>query len=210
MDGDVLARLALAEEAFTPGQLQRLLPEASVDGVRKVLNRLATQGIVTSTRIGSAAITYALNRDHLAADSIIALANQGSMLRDKIQARLGNWAHPPAYAAVFGSWARGTATTESDVDLFLVRPSRTPDDAWDEQVGHLEEDVSRWTGNDARCLVVDSGRLVEMRHEPVLHSIMREGLTLYGEPATLRRVLKGGMKVSGSENGVVWVAHHPG
>lgn len=191
LDGDVLARLALAEGSFTPGQLQRLVPDASVDGIRRVLNRLAVQGVVTATRVGSAAITYALNREHLAADSIIALARQGAMLRDKVQARLEGWDYPPSYAAVFGSWARASATTESDVDLLLVRPPDTPDDPWSEQVGRLEDEVSRWTGNDARCFVIDVDRLPEMRDEPVLHSIVREGLTVYGDPAILRRALRG-------------------
>jgi hypothetical protein len=186
LDGDVLTRLAQAESAFTPGQLRRLLPDASVAGIRRVLNRLADQGIVVATRAGGAAITYALNREHLAADALIALAEQPATLRARIGEALGSWAHPPVYAAIFGSWARGEATTSSDIDIFLVRPTDIDDGLWADQVDALEAHVSRWTGNDARSYVVDEGRLQEMRAEPVLTSVRDEGLTVYGSSSWSR------------------------
>ena len=49
-DGDVLAVLALVDEAFTTGQLHRTLSRFSEDGIRKVLARLRKQGIVLSER----------------------------------------------------------------------------------------------------------------------------------------------------------------
>jgi hypothetical protein len=186
LDGDVLTRLALAEASFTPGQLQRLLPDASVAGIRRVLNRLADEGIVTATKVGTSAVVYALNRDHLAADAVVALANQPAALRARIGGELDSWARPPVYAALFGSWARGEATTTSDIDLFLVRPTEVDDGLWAEQVDALEADVSRWTGNDARSYVVEEQRLEELRTEPVLASIRDEGLTVHGSSAWFR------------------------
>jgi predicted nucleotidyltransferase len=181
LDGDVLTRLAQAEAAFTPGQLQRLLPDASVAGIRRVLNRLAREGVVTATRAGSAAFVYSLNREHLAANAVIDLAHLSTTLRARLGDMLGTWAHPPVYAALFGSWARGDASTESDIDVFLVRPGEVDDDRWFEQVASLEEQLSRWTGNDARTYVIDQPHLETMRSEPVLASIRDEGLTVHGD-----------------------------
>src|SRR5690625_7418836 len=62
LDGDVLTRLALAEASFTPGQLQRFLPDVSVAGVRRVLKRMSVQGIVIATPVGDVGGTYSLNR----------------------------------------------------------------------------------------------------------------------------------------------------
>ncbi|RMI09251.1 nucleotidyltransferase domain-containing protein [Cellulomonas triticagri] len=190
LDGDVLNHLALTQAAFTPGQLTRLLPKASVEGVRKVLNRLAKQGIVTATRVGNAAMMYELNREHLGADAVIALANQARTLRDRIATCLTAWEHPPVYAALFGSWSRGAATAESDVDLFLVRPDDADDDTWTGQVDSLQHLVARWTGNDARPFVIDEHDLPERGAEPVLRSIRSEGLTMYGDPRWLHRRIK--------------------
>lgn len=187
LDGDVLAHLALTQAAFTPGQLAHLLPKASVAGVRKVLNRLTTQGIVSATRVGNTAVTYALNREHLAAGAVVELASQARTLRARIESNIAQWDTPPVYAALFGSWARGTATTESDVDLFLVRPGAADEAEWEAQVDELQRLVTRWTGNDARPFVIDEGDLPERAAEAVLGSIRSEGLTLLGDPGWLRR-----------------------
>lgn len=54
LDGGVLAALARADEPFTTGQLHRILTGASEDGIRRVLRRLAGQGVVTAVRVGNA------------------------------------------------------------------------------------------------------------------------------------------------------------
>src|SRR5665647_1532273 len=151
LDGDVLAVLAQHEVTFTTGQLHRVLTQYSVEGIRRVLVRLSRQGVVRAERVGNA-FAYRLNTDHLAAGPIIELANLQRTLLARIEERLGEWAFPPAYAAVFGSAARGTMTSTSDLDLLLVRTDETPRDIWDAQVGALAVDVTKWTGNDTRPL----------------------------------------------------------
>lgn len=189
LDGDVLTHLALADAAFTPGQLQRLMPHATVAGVRRVLKRLTEQGVVTMSSAGVTARAYALNREHLAADAIIELATQVPRLLARIEGRLGSWAEPAIYAAVFGSMARQHATTSSDVDIFLVRSTESRDEVWLPQVEALESAVARWTGNDARAFVVDEDRLAERGYARVLDDIVREGLFVAGDPVRLRRAM---------------------
>lgn len=194
LDGDVLARLALVEESFTPGQLQRLLPSASVDGIRRVLNRLARQGVVDAAPAGAVATMYRLNREHVAADAIIQLANLRSSVLAKIESELSSWQAPPTYAAVFGSWARREARSTSDLDLFLVRPHAVPDGLWEAQVGAVEHHITRWTGNDARTLVLLESVVRVHPDDPVLGSIVREGVTVAGHAAWLRSIVKGAVK----------------
>lgn len=172
---------------MTPGQMSRLLPKASVEGTRKVLNRLTRQGIVRSTHVGDAAVTYELNRSHVAADAIIELANQVQAVHRRIQDLLASWDPTPVYAALFGSWARAEATADSDVDLFLVRPADADDARWEEQVDALRISVSRWTGNDARPFVVDALELPFRRDEPVLRSIRSEGVPVFGDATWFRQ-----------------------
>jgi predicted nucleotidyltransferase len=190
LDGDVLAVLAQADTTFTTGQLHRMLPRVSEDGIRKALGRLREQGIVRSERAGNAYL-YRFNRDHLAAGPILELAQQRATLLSRIEGRLETWRWSPVYAAVFGSMAEGTAGTRSDVDLFLVRPDDVPDDEWDAQVAELASDISKWTGNDARPIEFSVSDLVARRKEPVFAEVLANGLTVFGQRAWMQRQIGG-------------------
>ena len=189
LDGDVLAVLAQQEATFTTGQLHRVLNRYSEEGIRKVLRRLARQGVVHSERVGNV-YSYHLNREHLAAGPIIELARLAHTLLQRLEDRLAGWAFPPTYAAVFGSAARGTMTEDSDLDLLLVRADNTPVDMWDEQVGELIADVTRWTGNDTRPLEYTVSELTAARSELVLRDVQKEGLTVAGRRAWLSQHLR--------------------
>ncbi|MDQ6782421.1 MAG: nucleotidyltransferase domain-containing protein [Actinomycetota bacterium] len=191
LDGDVLAVLARQEAAFTTGQLHRVLGGYSEAGIRKVLLRLRGQGVVLSERVGNA-YSYRFNRDHLAAHPIIELANLQQMLLGRLETCLGSWTVPPVYAAVFGSAVRGTMTPQSDLDLLLVRADDSPRGVWDEQVGILASDVTRWTGNDTRPIDYSESELVGARREPVLAEVVSHGLTVAGSRAWFNRQLRQG------------------
>jgi len=192
LDGDVLAVLARSDVTFTTGQLHRILTRNSEEGIRKVLLRLAKQGVVLSDRVGNAFI-YRLNRDHLAAEYIIGLTDlQGKLLR-RIEDRLESWKLPPVYAAVFGSAARGSMTVDSDLDLLLVRPDEADDTLWEAQVNVLTTDVTRWTGNDTRPLEFTVSELAVRGHdEPVLRAALNDGLTVAGTRSWLNKQLRQG------------------
>ena len=73
VDADVLAVLASAEADFTGRQVHQVAGRHSEKGVRNCLHRLVGQGVVTARRAGKADL-YSLNRHHLAAPYIVALA----------------------------------------------------------------------------------------------------------------------------------------
>lgn len=194
VDGDVLRVLAGATVEFTPGQVHLILQEHSASGVAKVLARLTDQGIVLRRRAGSAYL-YQLNRDHLAAPHIIALAQQRRTLLDRLRETVTGWKIPPVYGALFGSGARGDHTAASDLDLFLVRPDDADRDAWDEQTSALSQQATLWTGNDARILEFSEAEA--RKHavsEAVLASIAEEGCTFAGEASWLRDIQRGAGK----------------
>lgn len=190
LDGDILTVLANQDVTFTTGRLRRVLARHSEEGIRKVLRRLARQGIVRSDRIGNA-FAYRLNRDHLAAEHIIRLAQLKETLLRRLEARLASWQVPPLYAAVFGSAARGSMTADSDLDLLLIRPDEVDRGVWDHQVNELVADVTRWIGNDTRPLEFTYAELLDRgRYEPVLADVLNDGLTLIGDRAWLAKRLQ--------------------
>ena len=190
LDGGVLGVLALADAEFTSGQVHRILAGPSPRGVMKVLERLTGQGIVLRHQAGRAYL-YRLNREHLAAPHIIALANQRSTLLERLAQVTSAWFIKPVFGAVFGSATRADHTVESDIDLFLVHADDFDEQAWSNQTGLLAEQVFGWTGNDARVLnFAKSDVLSRAGREPVLDEIANEGLVFVGEPNWLRKVIR--------------------
>lgn len=154
--------------------------------------RLVAQGIVDREAAGTAQM-YRLNRDHLAAPLVIGLAGLRQEFLARVRDRLASWKPAPAYAALFGSAARGEERPRSDLDLFLLRPQRVVYDGprWRDQVTELERDVTRWTGNDARVLEVGVDEARDLSTDPsVLDDVLRDGVSLAGEPVALRRLVR--------------------
>jgi hypothetical protein len=188
LDGDVLAVLALADSTFTSGQLHRVLPQYSADGIRKVLRRLTGQGIVLADRAGNSYL-FRLNRSHLAAGPIRALAELRKMLLARIEQALATWNPTPVYAAVFGSAARGDMRADSDIDLLLIRPDDCDRPRWDESVADLTTTVVSWTGNDTRVLEFSESEIRQFgKDEKVLADVRDQGLTVAGSSAWFRSV----------------------
>jgi predicted nucleotidyltransferase len=190
LDADVLAVLAGADGEFTGRQVHQLLGRHSERGVRNTLQRLVEQGIATRRRVGSADL-YRLNRDHLAAAHIEALAGLRADLLRRIRELLESWAPTAEYVALFGSAARGDMRPDSDIDLFVVRPAGVDaeDHTWRQQLALLTEQVTGWTGNDTRVLEMDATEVTEglAEGERVLRDVQNEGIVLHGSPSRLRQ-----------------------
>ncbi len=192
LDGPVLAALAAAGGPFTTGQLKRVLGEGSEEGIRRVLRRLSAQGVVHADRVGNA-FAYRLNRTHLAAGQIIALADLRATFLRQLAELLGSWPVPPVYAAVFGSAGRGIMRADSDIDLLLVQPDDDVDsEGWDRHLDDLVSTVAAWTGNDLRPMVYSVAELGAARDEPVLADVLDSGITVTGQRAWFQRHLRAG------------------
>lgn len=188
VEADVLRVLARAESEFTVARLSTMIEGRSPEGIRRALERLVDQGVVDRRVVGRAH-SYALNRAHLAAPAIIALATLDNELRDRLRARVAEWRVPPTYAAIFGSGARGEMTPESDIDLAFVFEGAVDDHTFDDIVD-LAHDVTAWTGNDTRPLVLDSDEIRgRAEAERVLLDIARDGIPFAGEAGDFRELV---------------------
>ena len=188
VDGDVLVVLARADAEFTPPEVHQLVGDYSESGVRKALQRLAGQGIVLHRWVGHA-VAYQLNRDHLAAAAVCELASLRDTFLARLRDRFESWSIPPQYAALFGSAATGRMRLDSDIDLFVVRPGRVDGDdgRWRDQLDMLENDVTRWVGNDARILEYAASEVAAglESNDRVLVDIAKGGIHLAGSPRYL-------------------------
>ncbi len=123
----------------------------------------------------------------IAAEPIRALARLRETLLARIEECLESWKRPPLYAAVFGSMARATAGTTGDIDLLLVKDDDVPDELWDAQLAKLADDISKWTGNDARPVTCSASDLARRRGEPLFAEVLADGLTVCGQRSWLQR-----------------------
>lgn len=183
LDADVLLVLAATALPLTGRQVHRLAGRGSWTGVWKVLIRLERHGLVHVTQAGNAN-QYTLNRDHVAAPAALALADLRGRLFDRIADAARGWDIRPLAVSVFGSAARGDGGPDSDIDLFVVRPTEIHDDhpGWAADLAHLSASVRLWSGNAATIVQASPGEVSAMmdRQEPIVESLRRDAVLLLG------------------------------
>jgi predicted nucleotidyltransferase len=180
VDGLVLEVLAGTTAPLPLVTVQQLARDASVSGVRKALLRLVTTGVVYQVPGG-----FILNRDHLAAPAVIALANIRTVLFERIEAEAATWLPAPGLVGMFGSAARREGDDNSDIDLVVI--SEAPDAT--SQSASLAESVGRWTGNTCHVVTLTSADIRRMhRHrEPILSSWSTDLIVISGNATVLRK-----------------------
>jgi hypothetical protein len=191
VEGDVLAVLAGTTQPLTGRRVARLARRGSVAAVAKALERLVHQGLVLRQEAPPASL-YTLNRQHVAAPAVETMALIRTVLLERLRDAFSTWTIPPLHASMFGSAARGDGDLDSDIDIFVVRPTGVDaeDPAWNEQLHALGDAVFMWTGNHAGIIDFGEQDIEQMRVEnpPVLDDLRRDGINLTGTP--LRELLE--------------------
>jgi predicted nucleotidyltransferase len=165
--------------------------DLSPRGAQLALAPLVAAGLVDKATLPPAQ-GFMLNPDHVSAEGLLALAKPGGLLMERIASVVGQWRPPAVSVVLFGSFARGEAGPESDIDLLVVRPASVDalDPAWEHNLGQLERSVERWTGNRAEVLEysVDDLKERDAAGAPFLRSVVSEGVTIAGKrfPTLLR------------------------
>jgi hypothetical protein len=192
VDGDVLVVLAGTTQPLTGRRIARIARRGSVAAIAKALDRLVRQGLVLRQEAPPASL-YTLNRRHVAAPAVEALALIRTELFDRLRHALSTWSTAPVHASLFGSAARGDGDVDSDIDIFVVRPAGVDaeDATWNKQLQDVGEAVLAWSGNHAGIVDFAEQDIRRMRDErpPILQDLLREGIVLAGTP--LRELLGG-------------------
>jgi hypothetical protein len=144
LDTEVLTVLAGTTRPLTGREVARLTGRTSHGGVLDVLNRLTEHGLVDRQEAGRA-LLFTLNHEHLAAPAVDVLARMRTEFFERMRRAVAAWEIAPIHVSVFGSTARGDGNTESDIDLFIVRPGAIEQDdtGWRAQVDELAGQIQR-------------------------------------------------------------------
>lgn len=186
--GAVLAVLARTTEPLSGRGVAALTrPPFGQRRVNEVLRELADAGVLLrETRPPSN--LYLLNRDHVAAPGITALAGMWATLLERMRAELETWQMPAVAVWLFGSVARGEAGADSDIDILLV-PSpgaRDSDEGrarWEQQTDRLAAKVRAWSGNACELLEMDPFELqaAAARDDRLVRDLRDQAVVLAGE-----------------------------
>jgi predicted nucleotidyltransferase len=181
--GALLQALARLEQPVTR---RRLAAAAGVapGNASAVIEELIRAGLVSETVAGRSSMVV-LNRDHLAAGPVLALAGLRGELIRRLRERLSAWPELDG-AWLFGSVARGDADRNSDVDVLIVADDLQSDDLH-ERLSRLQADVRSWTGNDVQLVEhsPSSWRKLVRAKSPIVEQIRLDGIVLAGDTASL-------------------------
>jgi hypothetical protein len=193
LDGDVLTALAAGDVEFSGRELARRAGHGSTEGIRRAADRLAGQGIVLRRAAGGAHL-YRLNREHIAAGWIEAIALLPEQVITRLRLIVEGWEETARFAFLFGSAATRQASSDSDLDILVVRRLDCDADSptWRSQLVALQQAATGLTGNDARVLEVGEQDVVEGVAESVLRDVLQDGVPLHGSRSGLSRLIEAG------------------
>ncbi|MCL1838902.1 MAG: nucleotidyltransferase domain-containing protein [Propionibacteriaceae bacterium] len=169
--GAVLEVLLNTQKPMTGRHVSLMVGESySLWAVQQALKDLEAMGLVEAQSYGRSRL-HQLNDRHVNIPSLRAMAYPVEVLRRVVQQ-----ASAGAHAVIlFGSIARGEASADSDVDLAVIAPKD-----WD-GAHTLQDAVWEELGSNCDVLVFTPAEFcVKERIEPVVSSILRDGVALVG------------------------------
>lgn len=171
--GAVLSVLLRTDAPLTGRDIHRLTGQNhSLWSVQQAIHALGDMGLVETRSVGRSGVTT-VNEDHAAVEALRHLLDPIALLRDAIRDVVRD---DVSSVILFGSIARGEATSTSDVDLAVIAPR-----AWNGKV-ELEDSVRSRLGNDCDVVVFTARKFSQLARsgEPVVRDIVRDGVALIG------------------------------
>jgi predicted nucleotidyltransferase len=151
--GRLLAALARVDKELPVSTL------ATVAGVGRtrasgLIAQLHDLGLVDRREIGRTTMV-ALARDNAVGELLDRLSHLHSVVMDRLRPLATELEPAPLALVVFGSFARGEASADSDIDVLAVRPEDVDAERWSDAFGTFAARVRRLTGNPVQVLDYD-------------------------------------------------------
>ncbi|WP_284294998.1 nucleotidyltransferase domain-containing protein [Luteimicrobium album] len=165
------------------------LAGASPERTRQVLRRLTDDGLVVKREAG-AAFVYSANADHILWPAVRTLVDtcDSTVLLLKQEAVRACGEHATSSTldrltlALFGSVARGTPRSDSDIDILLIVPDDISPELTETLVATLIETLGVASGNEANVLALTRARFDEMvrHHDPLVETLATDAQVFNG------------------------------
>ena len=182
VQGRVLAVLLETTAELNLRTIARL-SGVSLAQVSRVLPGLVELGLVERREVPPSSL-FRLVLEHVAAGPLIALARGRGGVIEEMGRVAAAMPVSPVSVIVFGSFARGEADVESDIDTVFVQPVGVDetDDAWSDAVEQWRSQIRRASGNPVEILEVGFADIgPRLRSKQLLwRDIRREGIVVHG------------------------------
>lgn len=155
------------DDSRSLGEVASQLPTLNRLTVIRVLNDLVEQGYVVKS--GTNPPRYRANERHYLYEELRSIAVKTLGGFEPLLQQIVS-APSVAYAAIYGSFARGTAGPSSDIDLLVVVV-----DAADPAVADIVSeiaDAAHWLGREINPTIYDEREFAERRDEPFLRGVL--------------------------------------
>jgi predicted nucleotidyltransferase len=189
--GRLLGALARVDAELA---VSRLAAVAGVGRTRAsaVLSELALLGVVTRRQVGPTTLVR-LNRENMVGGIVAELGDTPRSVADRLRELAQRIEPRPVSLTMYGSFARGTATASSDIDILAVRPANAEAaeaaeaDEWAASLTNFSLAAEAVTGNKVHILdydVSDLRRRYPAEKEDAggqfWHSVTHDAITLAG------------------------------
>ncbi len=170
--------VSFPEKEFTGREIAGLLG-VSHSNVQRALRVLVEDGLVSKKRIGRADV-FCANQDHFAFKALRELFQVRRELPERIAKDLrSTFGESVTSAIVFGSYARGEADRNSDLDVLVIAKDRS---ALEDKIDGIEADFARRYGIRLSVKVLSPSDLAHRRVPRYVQAATREGFLLWGAP----------------------------
>jgi predicted nucleotidyltransferase len=151
--GRLLASLAQVEAELPVSTLARI---SGVGRTRAsvIVADLARLGIVDRRQVGRT-VLVSLDRQNAAGQLVDRLAHLGSEVIAKLRSMAAELDPAPETVLLYGSFARGDAGADSDLDVLAVRSPNADPDKWSESLSVFASQARSLTGNRVQVLEYD-------------------------------------------------------
>lgn len=180
--GRVLGVLVETTAELNLSTLARLAG-VSVAQASRVMPDLVNLGLVERNEVPPSS-QFRLIRENVAAQAVIDLSRSRDIALRRIGAAASALPVSPISIVVFGSFSRGEADEQSDLDAVVVRPAHMSDDddEWSSAVERWRSEARAITGNRVEVIEVtrDEIRLGVSGKSPLWCNVVREGIVVHG------------------------------
>lgn len=149
----------------------------------RILPELARLGILKRTDVPPS-VTYSFVADNLASKAISLLSQLREIAIDELRELAQAKVDPSVSLVLSGSFARGEADSESDIDVLLVHPDggQAPEE-WLEGVEEWRRAARLITGNEIELMAVNQSEIAGLlcSGRPVWLDISRDGISISGK-----------------------------
>ena len=179
-EGRILQRLAVLAEVTSGRRIHELSGVKSLRTTQQILSRLVAIGLV-SLRLTGASNLYSLNRGHILWHPISQVLESPGKAETYITETLNQViGGRMAGAVLYGSFARGDAGRDSDIDILVVWAEPIDTATGAELLDEASERIRRITGNTAQMLPMtkDEVSALVAGDDPLIESLRADARSL--------------------------------